>query len=275
MATLKNPAAGRVWLAGLALAVGGLAGPGPVGAAAPVARSAGEEEVVRVRSLPPRPERLYQEAKARWSPTSTNATDCWQFGRACFDLAEYASNQTQRAALATEGIEACRRSLQLFPSNAPAYFFLGLNYGQLARTKLLGALSLVKEMQGAWEKAIELDPLYDHAGPHRALGILYRDAPGWPVSIGSKAKARWHLLKAVELAPGYPGNQLSLLESHARWGEYRLLQQQRAATAQLMQEARLQFRGEEWALDWKEWDRLWAQLQKNSAVTNARSPRER
>ncbi|MFM1768729.1 MAG: hypothetical protein RJA22_1258 [Verrucomicrobiota bacterium] len=234
---------------------------------------------VRIRSLPPRPERLYHEAKARWSRASTNATDCWHFGRACFDWAEHASNNTQRAALATEGIEACRQSIALAPSNAPAYFFLGLNCGQLARTKLLGALRLVSQMEGAWLKAVELDPLFDHGGPHRALGVLYRDAPGWPASIGSRSKARQHLLKAVELAPQYPGNRLFLLESYAQWGERRLIQQQAAETERFLVAARREFAGEEWALDWAEWDRLWARIkaqgQLPGAGGNARSPRDR
>jgi hypothetical protein len=268
MATLKNPVS--TWLGPWVLASAFLC-PGLVQGFEPPPAG---DEVVRVRSLPPRPERLYLEAKQRWSPNSTNAIDCWHFGRACFDWAEYASNQTQRAALATEGIQACRRSIELVPSNAPAYFFLGLNSGQLARTKLFGALRLVGQMQEAWEKAIELDPLFDYAGPHRALGILYRDAPGWPASIGSKTKAKRHLLKAVELAPEYPGNRLSLLESYAKWGERGLIQQQAAETARFLKESRQRFAGEEWALDWKEWDRIWAQIENKAGVRGERAPRQ-
>jgi hypothetical protein len=48
----------------------------------------------------------------------------------------------------------------------------------------------------------------------RNLGLLYRDAPGWPFSIGSKRKAREWLERAAALAPDYPENQLNLAESH-------------------------------------------------------------
>ncbi len=76
------------------------------------------------------------------------------------------------------------------PNSAPAHYYLAMNLGQLARTEFLGALKLVREMEREFKTAAELDAQFDFAGPERSLGLLYRDAPGWPVSIGSKRKAR-------------------------------------------------------------------------------------
>ena len=56
--------------------------------------------------------------------------------------------------------------------------------------------------------SLRLDPNYDLAGADRALGLLYYEAPGWPLSVGNKNKARQHLQRAVKLAPTYPENQL-------------------------------------------------------------------
>ncbi len=53
-----------------------------------------------------------------------------------------------------------------------------MNLGQLARTEYLGALALVKEMEPEFKMAGELDPQFDHAGPKRNLGLLYRDCAG-------------------------------------------------------------------------------------------------
>ena len=64
-----------------------------------------------------------------------------------------------------------------------------MNLGQLARTEYLGALTLVKQMEQEFKAAGGLDPQFDHAGPKRNLGLLYRDAPGWPVSIGNPSKS--------------------------------------------------------------------------------------
>ena len=92
-----------------------------------------------------------------------------------------------------------------------------MNLGQLARTETLGALKLVREMEREFKTAAELDGHFDYAGPERSLGLLYRDAPGWPVSIGSRRKAREWLEQAEKLAPEYPENHLNLVESYLQW----------------------------------------------------------
>lgn len=220
------------------------------------------------------PERSYREARARWEKERSSAEAGWQLGRACYSLAEQATNDTQRAALANEGIDACRRAVALAPTNAAGHYYLGLNLGQLAQTKLLGALKLIDQMEASWRQAIALEGKFDYAGGHRALGILYRDAPGWPTSIGNKSKGRQHLLKAVELAPEYPGNKLALLDSYVKWGERKTVQQQAAETEKFLKAAREKFSGETWALAWRDWDARWAKIKANAAVNVARSPRD-
>jgi len=89
--------------------------------------------------------------------------------------------------------------------------------GQLARTKSLGALKLVSQMEAEWNIARALDERLDYGGPDRSLGLLYRDAPTI-VSIGSRAKAREHLRRATDLASEYPENRLNLIETELKWG---------------------------------------------------------
>src|SRR5262245_26399653 len=115
------------------------------------------DETARVTSIPALPKLLYEEARARYQKETNSVEAAWQFGRAAFDLADLATNDTQRAALAQEGIDACRHGVGLDPKSAPAHYYLGLNYGQLAQTKLLGALKLVDRMEESWKKTIELD----------------------------------------------------------------------------------------------------------------------
>ena len=93
-----------------------------------------------------------------------------------------------------------------------------MNLGQLARTKGLGALKLVDQMEREFSRARELDEQLDYAGPDRNLGLLYRDAPAIG-SVGSRTRAREHLKRAVELAPQYPENRLNLIEAYLKWGE--------------------------------------------------------
>jgi len=152
-------------------------------------------------SHPARVERAFLEAQARYTKHGNDAEAAWQFGLACFDWADLADNNARRAEIAEQGIAASRHAVQLAPNSAASHYYLGLNLGQLAQTKRLGALKLVGEMETEFLAAIAADGKFDFAGAHRSLGLLYLDAPGWPTSIGNRTKARLHLRRAVELSP--------------------------------------------------------------------------
>lgn len=218
-------------------------------------------------------EHRYRETFSRWQKETNNAETAWHFARACFDWADFATNDTQRAVIAEEGIAASRRAIALAPESSAARLYLGMNLGQLARTKLFSALGLLNDMEATWHRAIELDPKFDHAGAHRSLGLLYLDAPGWPVSIGNRAKARQQLKKSVELCPEYPGNQICWLEALLKWDETKTVRAQIAGVEEVLKGARSKFAGEEWKRDWEEWDARWEKIKTKAAVAPARSPR--
>ena len=121
--------------------------------------------------------------------------------------------------MAQAGIAACRHLLARDPKSAAGHYYLAMDFGQLAEAEApsIAAYKLVQEIEREFKAAAELDERFDYAGPPRCLGLLYRDAPGWPVSIGSKRKAREWLEHAAALAPEYPENQLNLAESQLRW----------------------------------------------------------
>ena len=152
---------------------------------------------------------------------TNNVTNGWQFARAAFDLAESATNETSRAGFSRQGIAACQAALVRDPKSAPAHYFLAMNFGELAQAEApsLAAYRLVHEVEREFKTAAELDEKFDHAGPARNLGALYFQAPGWPLSVGSKKKARENFLRAAVLAPDYPENQINLAEAHLHWRE--------------------------------------------------------
>lgn len=213
------------------------------------------------RQFEPRYRDLYQTAKTNWASAPTHTALAWQLARATFDLAEFSTNDTQRAQLAEEGIKAARSAIDREPGNAPAHYYLALNLGQLARTQLLGALRLVNEMERHFKIAAELDPHLDHGGPDRNLGILYREAPGWPASIGSRSKARKHLEKSDQLHPGFPANQLELLQAHLDWKEHRNAEKMLPRVRACMAGVETEFAGEQWAWARNEWQQFWEELQ--------------
>lgn len=211
----------------------------------------------------------YNLTKQAWQKAPSDPDAAWQFAQACFDLAEL--DEDGRARIAEEAIDACRKSLKT-NTNAANYYYLAMNLGQLARTKTLGALKLVDEMEVVFKKTIDIDPKFDYAGADRSLGLLYRDAPGWPASIGSRSKAKQHLAKAVQLAPEYPGNQISLIESHIAWGD---LNAARAAVSRAephLRTARLELTGDRWKESWREWDHSWERIRRRTGA-DLTSPR--
>jgi len=214
--------------------------------------------------------RAYTTAREVWQKNPADRDAAWQFARACFDLAEV--DEDNRAKIAEEAIAACRTALER-TTNAGTYYYMALNLGQLARTKKLGALRLVSEMEGVLKKAIELDPKFDFAGPHRTLGMLYRDAPGWPASIGNRSKAKQQLLKAIELAPDYPDNQISHIESLLQWGELRNARTAVSDAEPYMRQARLKLMGERWRPSWRDWDERWEKIRRKTEP-NLTSPRD-
>jgi tetratricopeptide (TPR) repeat protein len=211
----------------------------------------------------------FRQALERHAKDPGNLELAWQFGRACFDLAECATNRAERAEIAQEGAAACRQALVRASNSAPAHYYLGMNLGQLARTKGLGALKLVGEMRQEFSLTRALDEQFDYAGPDRNLGLLYRDAPA-VTSIGNRSQARQHLQRAVALVPNYPENRLSLIEALLKWGEREEARREFMALEATWPAAREQLAGPAWAASWADWDqrrRKWKKKVEDSVKT--------
>ena len=203
-----------------------------------------------------RAEKAFRQAQIEFA-SSTNGSAAWQFARACFDFADFATNETERAEIARQGIAACHKLLARETNSAPGHYYLAMNYGQLARAEApsMAAYHLVKQMEHEFRTAADLDKNFDYAGPERSLGLLYRDAPGWPFSIGNRRKARDWLEQAAKLAPDYPENALNLAESFLQWHETDNAKSELAALDALWPEARKKLAGEHWEQSWDDWSK--------------------
>jgi tetratricopeptide (TPR) repeat protein len=200
--------------------------------------------------------RLYAEARKAWLADPTNAVTVVRFGRAAFDHAEFAASNSSRSTIAEEAIGTLRTLLGREPKSGPAHYWLAMNLGQLARTKTLGALKLVREMEKEFLTAREFDKQQDLAGPDRNLGQLYFQAPGWPTSIGNHKKARIHVDEAVKLAPDFPANQVALLEIAVDSRDTKTAQAMLKALADGRAKALEKFSAPEWQDDWADWDKV-------------------
>ncbi len=226
-----------------------------------------------IAAPPPELVQRYHEAQAKHQARLQDATLASQYARVCFDLAEFATNNTERAELAEQGIAAARQAIARDPKSAAAHYYLGLNLGQMARTKGLSALKIIKEMETEWLTAAELDGRLDHAGPERSLGMLYRDAPAM-ISVGSRPKARQQLLRAVELAPKFPENRLELVDSYLKWNDRAAARHELEQLETLLPSARQELKGPAWAANWREWDaRIEQMKQKLAGPSKMETPR--
>ncbi|MGD0253115.1 MAG: hypothetical protein ABSC01_10520 [Verrucomicrobiota bacterium] len=195
----------------------------------------------------------FHRAQIQLQSDTNDFAAAWHFARACYDFADFATNDTERATIAVQGIAASRQLLAYRLKSAPGHYYLGMNLGQLARTEILGALKLVREMEREFKTADDLDERFDYAGPARCLGLLYRDAPGWPTSIGSRRKAREWLERAAKLAPDYPENHLNLIESRLKWNDRTGAESELKALDALWSKAQTNFVGEAWEQSWADW----------------------
>jgi hypothetical protein len=199
--------------------------------------------------------KAYDVAKARFMADTNNPEAVGRFAKACFDDADDATTSAKRAEIANEGIAASRHLLELASNSVPGHYYLAMNLGELARTKSLGALKIVTQMESEFNLLLKLDPGFDYAGPDRNLGLLYLDAPNWPLSLGSKSKARRHLESALKLCPDFPENHLNLIEAELTWGDKKDASAGLKALEDLWPHAREKLAGNEWEANWAGWEK--------------------
>lgn len=219
-----------------------------------------------------RVEQAYREWRDRHESQPTNLVAAWRFASACFDQCEFCRSDDDRARFANQGIAACRQALSSDPNLAAAHYYLAMDLAQLARTELIGALRLLGEMESEWQVAIKLDEHFDYAGPDRNLGLLYRDAPGWPLSLGSRVKARQHLLRAISLHPEYPENHLNLIESYLKWNDHSQAVPAAKTLEDILPEARKKLAGPAWESAWDDWNARWKAIQSKLSQPPAFTP---
>jgi tetratricopeptide (TPR) repeat protein len=202
-----------------------------------------------------RAEQDFVRAQKAFAANPNEATNACQLGRATYYWAELTTNNAQHAAVAQAGIAACQYLLVRDPKSAPGHYYLGMDYGELAEAEApsMAAYKLIREIEHEFKTAEELDERVDYAGPLRGLGLLYRDAPGWPISIGNRRKAREYLERAVAVAPNYPENEMNLVESHILWHQAAEAETAWRKLAALWPAARTNLTGTAWEAIWADW----------------------
>jgi len=222
-----------------------------------------------------RAEKAFQAATARLASNTNDPATLEDVARTAYDFADLQTKDARKREIAEQGIAAAEHLIALNPQSAAAHYYLGMDHGELAETETVGALKLVREMEAEFTFVVRTNAAFDHAGPDRNLGLLYRDAPGWPASIGSRDKARQHLEQALKLAPDYPENLLNVIEAEIKWSEPAKARSNLDALDKLWPKARKQFAREQWEPAWADWtQRREAARKKTASAPPAESPQK-
>lgn len=135
---------------------------------------------------------------------------CWKISRSCKFLGDRLPND-DRVTVLEKGEKYARRAIEIKPDKVEGHFWLGVCLGRIGEERgVLNSLFLVGPIRDEMEKCLAIDPTYD--GAHHVLGVLFRKAPGWPLSSGDINKAEEHALLAVKYGPNRTLNHLGLAE---------------------------------------------------------------
>lgn len=109
-----------------------------------------------------------------------NYDAAWRLARLVYTLGDGAKDDNEREALFREGIEAGDVAVRVAPDKPEGHFWLGANYGGLAKTEgPLAGLSDADKLRHEMEAAQTIDArLYD-GSTYMALGRLDLELPEW------------------------------------------------------------------------------------------------
>ena len=136
-------------------------------------------------------------------------------------IVDHEADAADKEEAALGAVHAAQWCLRIAPENPACDYWLGAALGVQARERRSTALDALPRIEEAFRIAAEKDPALEQGGPHRALALLYARAPGWPSGPGDPDRALEEALKAVELRPEYPPNQMALGEALGLTGDPR------------------------------------------------------
>lgn len=162
----------------------------------------------------PRAIDLYQQILAQ-DPQHYEAL--WRLTR-CYWWQGDHSPKNQQMALYDLGEKTGALARAAGPQQAEGHYWFGVCVGRAGEVRgVLNSLFAVDTIRKAMEAVLAVDP--QHGSAHHVLGVLYRKAPGWPLSSGDINKSLEHARKAVELSPDKVLPRVGLAETLLAKGE--------------------------------------------------------
>ncbi len=135
----------------------------------------------------------------------------WRLARAHLYLGDRVEDNVLE--IYQSGLAYAEQAIGLLPDSPDAHYWHATLLGRVGQTQgVLNSLAMVNPMKEALDRVLEIDPEY--AAAYYVLSLLYKEAPGWPISIGSRRRSLENAEKAVELDPHDPEFRYNLAEIH-------------------------------------------------------------
>jgi tetratricopeptide (TPR) repeat protein len=148
---------------------------------------------------------LYQKAAAA---DPANYAVWWRLARACWWLGDHVP-KAERLAIYDQGKTAGEKAVQLQPQGRDGHYWLGVCMGRTGEERgVLNSLFLVAPIAKEMEAVLAIQPR--DAEARHVLSILYRKAPGWPLSRGDMQKSLALAREAVAIRPDLVNNHVGL-----------------------------------------------------------------
>jgi hypothetical protein len=132
--------------------------------------------------------------------------------RILFLLAEPQSSDMKIMPWLNRGDQLAKQLVTQEPERVEGHYYRAVFLGFRAQLQEVGGMDLLPHIVEAGQKAVELDPAYDDAGPLMLMGMVLVRAPAWPHGIGDQEEGLTMLHRGVKLS-AYPLNRLVLAKA--------------------------------------------------------------
>lgn len=151
---------------------------------------------------------LYEQVVAE-APDNFEAW--WRLARACWWVGDHVP-KPERLAVFERGRAAAEQAMALNPDRREGHYWQGVCMGRIGEEQgILNSLFMVDPIARAMERVLAINP--EDGEAQHVLGLLYRKAPGWPLSRGDLNKALAYGRQAVANTPDQVNVHVGLAET--------------------------------------------------------------
>lgn len=136
----------------------------------------------------------------------------WKLARADYYLGDHTTDEAERDDSFREGEESGKAAIKLNDGKAEGHFWLGANYGGIAKYSTLANLSSVEDIRKEMETVMKIDEGFQSGSAYMVLGQLYLQAPR--VLGGDVPKAIGYLEKGLKFGENNALLRLRLAEAY-------------------------------------------------------------